>query len=45
MNHIILVTYKLAQAVAEVANISLGSVLKSFGEYWVLKQVLKNMVL
>lgn len=31
------VTYKLAQAVAEVANISLGSVLKSFGEYWVLK--------
>ena len=31
------VTYKLAEAVSEVTNISIGDVLMAFGEYWVLK--------
>ncbi len=31
------VTYKLAQAAAEVVGISVGEVLQAFGEYWVLK--------
>jgi hypothetical protein len=31
------ITYKLAAAVGEVLNISLGQVLNTFGEYWVLK--------
>jgi hypothetical protein len=30
------VTYKLAQAVSEVAGITIGEVLMAFGEYWVL---------
>lgn len=31
------ITYKLATAVAEVLGLTLGQVLNTFGEYWVLK--------